>query len=558
MVEQPTDGRRWWKEAVVYQIYPRAFMDSDGDGIGDLPGILSRLDHLRDLGVDVVWLGPHFDSPGADNGYDIRDYRKVLQTFGTMDDFDRLIEAMKARGMRLVLDLVVNHTSDEHPWFQDSRRGPDAARRDFYVWRDGRGEGPPTNWPAIFGGPAWSRQGPGGQWYLHTFTPRQPDLNWSTPAVRAEVYDLMRFWLDKGVAGFRMDVIAFISKPARFIDMTGEQLRHPERVYAGGPRLHEFIREMRREALDGYDVMTVGEAYGLSSEQVRDLTDDRQGLLDMAIDFALVDLPPGGFTLPQFKAVLARKDALAGEHGWNAAFLGNHDQPRAVSHFGDDDPAWRVASAKALATVLLTQRATPFIYQGEEIGMANVPFAGIEAFDDVWAKTFWREQVESGRMAAEEALARLRRTGRDNARTPMQWSAGPGAGFTTGEPWLAVAPDYREVNVEAQAGQEDSVLAHYRRLIALRQAEPALVYGAYEDLDPVHPRVFAYTRRLADKAFLVLANFGRSAVDYPLPRAIAPRAAALPSMSGSLIHGHAVRLEGWGSAVFQIEPQARA
>ena len=553
MVEQPTDQRRWWKEAVVYQIYPRSFMDSNGDGIGDLPGILSRLDHLQALGVNVVWLGPHFDSPGADNGYDIRGYRQVLAAFGTMADFDRLLEGLKARGMRLILDLVVNHTSDEHPWFVSSKAGPNSPKRDFYIWCEDRRGGPPNNWPAIFGGSAWSQDKVSGQYVLNTFTPRQPDLNWETPALRAEVYDLMRFWLDKGVSGFRMDVIAFISKPADFTDMTPEALAHPERVYAGGPRLHAFLREMKREVLDRYDLMTVGEAFGLSSEQVEALTDGRTGELNMAIDFALVDLPPGAFSLPQFKEILARKDRLAGEHGWNAAFLGNHDQPRAVSHFGDDDPAWRAASSKALATVLLTQRATPFIYQGEEIGMANAPWSGIEEFDDVWAKTYWREQVETGRVPAEEALARLRRTGRDNARTPMQWSAAANGGFTTGKPWLKINPDFAEVNVEAQAGRGDSVLAHYRRLIALRRAEPALVYGAYTDIDPEHPAVFAYTRRLADKAFLVLANFSRAPVDYALPPDVAPKVAALPDVSGSLISGPAVRLEGWGSAIFEIE-----
>ena len=553
MVEQPTDQRRWWKEAVVYQIYPRSFMDSNGDGIGDLPGVVARLDHLQSLGVDVVWLGPHFDSPGADNGYDIRDYRKVLAAFGTMADFDRLLAGLKARGMRLILDLVVNHTSDEHPWFVESKSGPNSAKRDFYIWCEDRDGGPPNNWPAIFGGPAWSLDKASGQYVLNTFTPRQPDLNWETPAVRAEVYDLMRFWLDKGVDGFRMDVIAFISKPADFGDMTPEQLAHPERVYAGGPRLHDFLREMKREVLDRYDLMTVGEAYGLSSEQVEALTDGRTGELNMAIDFALVDLQPGEFTLPQFKEILARKDRLAGAHGWNAAFLGNHDQPRAVSHFGDDDPAWRAASARALATVLLTQRATPFIYQGEEIGMANAPWSGIEDFDDVWAKTFWREQVETGRVSAEAALARLRRTGRDNARTPMQWSAMPGGGFTAGKPWLKLNPDFAEVNVEAQAAREDSVLAHYRRLIALRRAEPTLVYGAYTDIDPAHRAVFAYTRRLPDKAFLVLANFSRAPIDYPLPAGVTPKAAVLPDISGSLIPGPAVRLEGWGWAIFEVE-----
>lgn len=535
--------KRWWKEAVVYQVYPRSFMDSDGDGVGDLNGITARLDHLSDLGVDVVWLSPHFDSPNADNGYDIRDYRKVMSDFGDMADFDRMLSEMKARGLRLIIDLVVNHTSDQHAWFQESRRGADNPYNDFYIWRDGKHGGPPNNWVSIFGGPAWTFDETRGQYYLHLFTPQQPDLNWDNPAVRTQVHDLMRFWLDKGVSGFRMDVIAFISKPPGLPDLTAEQLVHPERAYACGPRLHDYLQAMNREVLSRYDVMTVGEAFGVSPDQARLLTDERRGELDMVIDFSLVDLQrvggPDDWALPQFKAVLDRLDHSTGEHGWNSAFLGNHDQPRPVSRFGDDHSDWRMASAKTLATVLLTQRATPFIYQGEEIAMANAPFAGIEAFDDVWAKNFWRDQVLAGRMSPAAALNRLRCMGRDNARTPMQWSAATGAGFSRGRPWLAVNPDAGWVNAAAQADDEDSVLAHYRRLIALRKAHPALVYGAYQDLDPDHPAMFAYSRTLDGETWLVLANFGRETLDYRLP-------------SGADIAAEVFRLEGWASLVQRI------
>ncbi|HUO22551.1 MAG TPA: alpha-glucosidase [Caulobacteraceae bacterium] len=558
MADARSAAQPWWKSAVVYQIYPRSFMDSDGDGVGDLKGVIARLDHVQALGVDVVWLSPHFDSPGADNGYDIRDYRKVLAAFGSMADFDAMLAEMTARGLRLIIDLVANHTSDEHCWFVESRRDPTGPYGDFYIWADGKDGGPPNNYPAIFGGSAWTWDAGRGQYYLHLFTPQQPDLNWDNPRVRAEIYDLMRFWLDKGVAGFRMDVIAFISKTPGLPDLTPEQLERPERAYACGPRLQDYLREMQCEALAGRDSMTVGEAFGVSTQQLQTLVDERHGALNMAFDFALVDLPPGGFALPQFKAVLARQDRLAGDHGWNAAFLGNHDQPRAVSHFGDDDPAWRMASAKTLATVLLTLRGTPFIYQGEEIAMANAPFAGIDDFQDVWAKTLWREKVLSGRQSAEAVLRRLRLTGRDNARTPMQWDAGPGAGFTTGAPWLKLNPDAAWVNVQAQAGDPNSVLAHYRRLIALRKAEPALVFGAYRDLDPEHPAAYAFTRTLEGKSFLILSNFCRAELDYELPAGIAIEDLVLSSEAiapdTAPGPGPRIRLVGWASAIFEIAP----
>jgi oligo-1,6-glucosidase len=370
--------------------------------------------------------------------------------------------------------------------------------------------------------------------------------------VRAAVHDLMRFWLDKGVDGFRMDVIAFIAKPPGLPDLTPAQRQHPERAYACGPRLEDFLGEMNREVLSRYDVMTVGEAFGASSEQIQALVDDRRGEIDMAFDFGLVDLKPGAWTLPQFKGIVDRQDRLAGDHGWTAAFLGNHDQPRLVSHFGDDDPAWRMASAKTLATVLLTLRGTPFIYQGDEIAMANAPFAGIDDFQDVWAKTLWREQVASGRQSGEAVLAQLRRTGRDNARTPMQWSGDANAGFTAGEPWLRVNPDAAWVNVAAQSDDPHSVLAHYRRLIGLRKAEPALALGAYRDLDPDHPAAFAYTRSLEGKAFLILCNFGRTELNYELPGALRIEAIALSSEADAPAPGASIRLAAWASAIFQI------
>lgn len=552
----------WWKQAVVYQIYPRSFSDSNGDGIGDLPGITARLDYLKTLGVDVIWLSPHFDSPNADNGYDIRDYRKVMAEFGTMADFDRMLAGMKARGMRLIIDLVVNHTSDEHAWFVESRSSRDNPRRDYYLWRDGRGEAgelPPNNYPSFFGGPAWKRDDATGQYYLHYFAEKQPDLNWENPQVRAEVFELMRFWLDKGVSGFRMDVIPFISKQPGLPDLAPGQLDHPEFVYASGPRVHEYLQAMHREVLAPYDAMSVGEAFGVDFEQAPLFTDARRGELSMIFHFDIVRLDRDNWrktdwTLPQLKATYTTIDRTAGAHGWNTSFLCNHDNPRTVSHFGDEDPAWRARSAKALATLMLTQRATPFLYQGDELGMTNYPFERIEQYDDVEVKGLWRTLVETGQVPAAELLSHLRQTSRDHARTPMQWSADAHGGFTTGTPWLAVNPNHREINAAAQVGDPDSVFHHHRRLIELRRGIPALVHGAYADIDPEHPRVFAYTRTLGEQRYLVLINFGREPLAYALPPDLRIADTLIDNGAGATAADGqtSVSLAGWQATVYRL------
>ena len=528
MTEQPEGGeRRWWKEAVVYQIYPRSFADSNGDGIGDIPGIISKLDYIADLGVDVIWLSPHFDSPNADNGYDIRDYRKVMAEFGSMADFDRLLAEMTSRSIRLIIDLVVNHTSDEHQWFVESRSSRDNDKRDFYIWRDGA-KGVPNNYPSFFGGSAWQQDEATGDYYLHYFARKQPDLNWDQPRVRAEVFDIMRFWLDKGVAGFRMDVIPFISKRPDFPDLTPDELKAPQNVYASGPHVHDYLQEMHREVLSNYDVMTVGEAFGVTEEQAPLFVDQRRGELDMIFHFDVVRIDRDGWrhvpwTLPQLKAIYTRLDAIVGDTGWNTVFLGNHDNPRAVSHFGDDSPQFRVLSAKALATMMLTQRGTPFIYQGEELGMTNYPFSRIDEYDVVEVKGIWQQDVVTGKVAAEDFLAHLRYTSRDHARTPMHWSAAPFGGFTTGsKPWFAVHPDFATINAEAALADENSVYRHYQRLLKLRKATPALVYGAYRDLDPAHERLFVYTRTLADQRLLVVVNLSGEPEQLVLPEDIRP------------------------------------
>jgi oligo-1,6-glucosidase len=543
--------RPWWKDAVVYQIYPRSFLDTNGDGVGDLPGITAKLDYLKDLGVDVVWLSPHFDSPNADNGYDIRDYREVMAQFGTMADFDAMLAGMTARGIRLIIDLVVNHSSDEHAWFVESRKGRENPYRDYYIWRDGKADGsPPNNYRAFFGGPAWTFDEGSGQYYLHYFAAKQPDLNWENPKVREEVYDLMRFWLDKGVSGFRMDVIPFIAKPPGLPDLTPEELRAPQFVYAAEPRLHDHLRDMRREVLDHYNTLTVGEAFGVRPDQARDLIDSRRRELDLVINFDIVRMDIDGWrktswTLPRLKALYAELDQAAGPFGWNTQFLSNHDNPRSVSHFGDDDPDWVERSAKTVNTLILTQRGTPFLYQGEELGMTNYPFQTLDAFDDLEVAGRWRDVRH--RVSEEEYLANARAMGRDNSRTPMQWTADPNGGFTTGEPWLAVNPNAGAINARDQAGRADSVLAHTRALIAWRRGSADLREGAYQDIDPDHEQIFAYRR---GARLLVLLNFGRETVRYALPEGLPLNGVAFGAAE---VEGRVVTLEGWTSVILDVD-----
>lgn len=514
-----TPSPPWWQGSVVYQIYPRSFSDSDGDGVGDLKGITARLDHLVDLGVDVVWLSPVYASPNDDNGYDISDYRAIQPEFGTMADFDELLAAMHARGLRLVMDLVVNHTSDEHAWFRRARRSRDDPFHDFYLWGEPREDGgPPTNWSSVFGGSAWAWNEATGEYFLHMFSRRQPDLNWENPAVRAEVFALMRFWLDKGVDGFRMDVINLISKrhgpDGRLRDAPVTQpgfLQSAWEMTANGPRLMEFLQEMKREVLAGREVLTVGEAPGATPELARALTDADGGVMNMLFQFDHVglDQQPGGskwdlmpLDVVALKQCLARwQDALA-DVGWNSLYLNNHDQPRAVSRWGDGS----VLAAQCLAVLTHGQRGTPFVYQGEELGMANFPFTDIGQCRDIETLNWYDEAVHRLGWPVEAAMHAIRAKGRDNARTPMQWSAAEGAGFTQGTPWLAIHPNHRHVNREAQLEDPHSVLAFYRRLIRLRREVPALEEGRFALLLESHPQVFAFTRRTAGDTLLVACN----------------------------------------------------
>jgi len=530
--ERDDEWRRW----VVYQVYPRSFADSDGDGIGDLRGVLARLDYLQLLGVDVIWMSPVYRSPMDDNGYDISDYTDIDPLFGTLADAGELVAELHARGMRLVMDLVVNHTSDEHPWFIESRSSRDNPKRDWYWWRDARpGTDPgtpgaePTNWESHFSGPAWAWDETTGQYYLHIFSPKQPDLNWENPEVRQAVFAMMRWWLDRGVDGFRMDVINMISKDTSLPDTTprpGSLYGPGEAYFICGPRNHEFLQEMYREVFAGRPghVLTVGEMPGVTVPEAVLFTAPERHELDMVFQFEHVRLDIGAnkydlrpLRLPDLKASMAAWQAGLAGRGWNSLYFGNHDQPRSLSRFGDDSPAHRVASAKTLATVLHLHQGTPYVYQGDELGMANAPFATIADYRDIQALNFYAEAATRADADLPALLLAMARMSRDQGRTPVQWDASAGAGFTAGTPWIAINPDYTQVNAAAEVGDPASVFEHYRRLIALRHADWLVTNGDFELLLPDHPVIWAFVRRGPGAELLVAANFSSAAVNAPLP-----------------------------------------
>ena len=563
---------KWWKEAVVYQVYPRSFQDSNGDGIGDLNGITAHLDYLKKLGVNVIWLSPHYDSPNADNGYDIRDYRKVMKEFGTMADFDRMLAGIKARHMRLIIDLVVNHSSDEHHWFVESRSARDNPYRDYYIWREGKANSadpahplPPNNYPSYFSGSAWQWDEPTKQYYLHLFAVKQPDLNWDNPKVREDVFALMKFWLDKGVDGFRMDVIPLISKQPGLPDLTPDQLKDPSRLWANGPHRDEYLKQMNREVLSKYDVMTVGEAIGITLEEEPSIIDNASRELNLVFNFDAIRINRGDFyserkwTLPELKAIYDHHSQALGKTSWDTVFLSNHDNPRLVSNFGDTStPESRVRSAKLIETMLMTLRGTPFIYQGDELAMTNFPFKHLNEFDDIEVKNAYREKVQQGKMTEAEFIAESQRFGRDNSRTPMQWTDAPHAGFTTSaaKPWLAVNPNYQQINAASEEADSNSVLQYTRKAIALHHAQLALIYGDYTDLDPANPQVFAYTRTLStpgkpDQRFLIVLNFSPKPTDYTLPSGITPGKLLLANIPAAPTSpGPTLKLGPWDARVY--------
>jgi oligo-1,6-glucosidase len=523
---------QWWKSAVIYQVYPRSFADSNGDGVGDLPGVVQHLDYLADLGVDAIWLSPVYASPADDNGYDISDYQSVDPAFGTLEDFDELVAQAHARGMKLIMDLVVNHTSDEHPWFIDSASGASSARRDWYWWRSPRagaagGEpgAEPNNWESFFSGSTWQYDESSGEYYLHLFSRKQPDLNWENPDVRAAVYSMMNWWLDRGVDGFRMDVINLISKHPELPDgevQPGHRFGDGFPWYSYGPRIHEFLQEMHETVFAGRtgQFVTVGEMPGVTLEQAQLFTDPDRHELDMVFQFEHVGLDhgPGGKFDPrpldvrELKASLARwQDGLAAK-GWNSLYWNNHDQPRAVSRFGDDGAYW-MQSAKALAAILHLQRGTPYIFQGEELGMTNVPFSDIEEIRDIESLNYFAEAMEHPGAIPDQVLASIRRIGRDNARTPMQWTGDAHGGFTSGVPWIGVHPNHASINAADQVGVAGSIFEFYRAVIRLRHDDPVVAIGDFTMLAPEHPSLFAFERSLDAESLLVIANLDATEID---------------------------------------------
>jgi len=502
--------RTWWKESVIYQIYPRSFKDSNGDGIGDLGGIIEKLDYLKNLGVDVLWLSPIFKSPNDDNGYDVSDYCGIMDEFGTMADFDKMLAGIHQRGMKLVLDLVPNHSSDEHFWFQESRKSTNNPYRDYYFWE----KEPPSNWTSFFSGSAWEHDALTDEYYLHIFSKKQPDLNWENPKVRAEMHNIMHFWFKKGVDGFRIDVLPFISKRLDFPDIDPDNFdKAIVEVYANGPRLHEFIREINHEVSTKYDIMTMGEGIGVKPHNALDYVGEDREELNMLyhFDHAMINYGEGGkydpapWKLTTFKQVFTDWHHAIGESGWINIFLDNHDFPRMVSRFGNDGQ-YRKEAAKLLATLLLTLRGSPCIYQGSEIGMTNVAFDTLEEYDDVEVVNLHAEWIAAGKDTAP-LLKAVQQQGRDNARTPIQWDETANAGFTTGNPWLTINPNYATINAKEALADEASIFYFYKALLTYRKANPTLIYGAYQILAAESELVYAYRRWDEDGEFLVILNF---------------------------------------------------
>ena len=527
----PIMKKAWWKESVVYQIYPRSFKDGNGDGVGDLRGIIEKLDYLEQLGVDVVWLSPVYKSPNDDNGYDISDYQDIMDDFGTLADWSEMLEGMHRRGIKLVMDLVVNHTSDEHPWFVESRKSRDNPYRDFYIWRPGKDGREPNNWVSFFSGSAWKFDPATEEYYLHLFSKKQPDLNWENAKVREEVFAMMEWWLKKGIDGFRMDVINMVSKVSELPDapvLTNTPYQFGGRYFLNGPRLMEFLLEMKQKVLSKYNILTVGETPGVSPQDGLEITHEETGPLNMLFQFEHMDLdqvPHGSkwdfraLNLLDLKRVMTRWQTELANKGWNSLYLSNHDQPRALSRFGDDGP-YRVESAKMLATFLHMLQGTPYIYQGEEIGMTNVKFESIEDYRDIETINVYKEYVEDRGIDAPGVLASIHLKSRDNARTPVQWDDTAHAGFTTGTPWIKVNPNYRDINAKQALADPNSIFYYYQKLIQLRKQHPIIVYGTYDLILESDQEIYAFTRTLENNRLLIILNFTRNQPAFELPNSI--------------------------------------
>lgn len=514
----------WWKKAVVYQIYPRSFKDSNADGIGDLCGIISKLDYLQDLGIDVIWLSPHFKSPNADNGYDIADYEAIMDVFGTMEDFDEMLHQIHERNMKLVIDLVINHSSDEHRWFQEAIKSKENPYRDYYIWKPNETNQPPNDWISFFSGSAWSLEPLSNEYYLHLFLKKQPDLNWENPKLRQEVYKLMRFWLDKGVDGFRMDVISLISKDTNFQNFPEDRFGDLA-YYANGKRIHEFLQEMNHEVLAHYDCMTVGEAFGVEAHQANDYVGKNRKELNMIYHFEHAVPrneynflePAPEFTLLELKEIFGKWDKEVGDDGWNTVYFGNHDNPRVLSRFGNTEK-YRAESAKMIATLLLTLRGTPYLYQGDEIGMSNCNFKNSTDFEDVQVRNAYQALVVENKGSEEKFMHAVNKIARDHARTPMQWNGGHLAGFSEGEKtWLTMNDNFVEVNVEAQENNPDSILNYYKNLLKIRKNTPALIFGTYQDLSPNDENLWIYKRSYQGIDYGIVVNFTTENQSFYLP-----------------------------------------
>jgi oligo-1,6-glucosidase len=502
-------NREWWKEAVVYQLYPRSFKDGDGDGVGDLKGILSKLDYLKSLGIDVVWLNPIYSSPNDDNGYDISDYRNIMKEFGTMEDFDRLLKEMHQRNIKLVMDLVVNHSSDEHSWFKQSRSSRNNPFRNYYHWWNAERGKPTPRWSFFdVNSDAWKYDSLTNSYYLHYFSRKQPDLNWENPQVRQEVYNIMKFWLDKGIDGFRMDAFQFVAKDTTWPAFPPGYDRNIIKYYGMGPHLHEYLQEMNREVAGKYKMMTVAEGAGSTLQDAMDLVDPDRHELNMAYHFEGMDVGhfDPDYSLLEFKNVYSKWDSAFAQKGWVSIFLGNHDQPRMVSHWGNDSPAFRELSSKMLTTFIMTMRGTPYYYNGDELGMVNIKFNTIGDYRDIATINSYQHLKATGGDTAAFLQAN-KRSSRDNGRTPFQWDSSANAGFTTGTPWLKINPDYTTVNAATEENDPNSVLSYFRKVVKLRKENLVLVYGGYKVLDRDNPAIYAYTRELNGRKLLVLLNF---------------------------------------------------
>ena len=519
-------NKAWWKEAVVYQIYPRSFMDSNGDGIGDLNGITEKLEYLKELGIDVIWLSPVYQSPNDDNGYDISDYQAIMEEFGTMGDYDRMLARAHELGIKIMMDLVVNHTSDEHAWFVESRKSVDNPYRDFYIWRKGKDGKEPNNWGSCFSGSAWKYDPQTDMYFLHLFSKKQPDLNWDNPKVRDRVFDMMNWWCEKGIDGFRMDVISLISKPEGLPDGIPGETGYADSGCANGPHVHEYLKEMNRKVLSHYDLITVGEASGVTLEEAKKYASADGSELNMVFQFEHMGSGPEAdnrygkwdshkMPLPVWKKILSRWQTGLEGKAWNSLFLSNHDQPRSVSWFGNDSEQYREISAKMLGTCLHMMQGTPYVYQGEELGMCNAYFDKLEDYRDIESLNAYKELTETCGVSHEEMMGYLKRISRDNARTPMQWDDSANAGFTTGTPWIKVNSNYPKVNAKQEVSDPDSVFSYYKKLIRLRHENEIIVYGDYKLLAPEDEALFIYTRMLGTQRLMVLCNFTEKEVSIP-------------------------------------------